>query len=450
MAYPFPVTQDANSISKIDLSFDGLISRYKGYFATLPETRSRSNTSYTMLDAALSGFAVFFMQQPSFLAKQKLLQKKHNKSNAQSLFTIENIPSDNQVRNILDPLSPECLSPLFDDLYNGLYQYGYLEKYKAVNDNLLIAIDGTQYFSSNNIHCKNCSTCEHSNGDITYSHKAITPVIVNSGTSDVISLPPEFIVPQDGCDKQDSEHKAANRWLNKHGHKYKEFAGATILGDDLYSHQPLCEDIHAQGMHFILTCKESTHKTLYEYINGANQVDTVTVNRKVGKKKFVDTYRFINQLPIRDGKDALLVNWCELITLDVSKDKISAKAYISDHTITAENVALIVRDGRARWHIENGCNNVMKKKGYHMEHNFGHGKQHLASFLLCLNLLAFLFHTILQFHDVYYQAIRKELPSRQAFFQSLWTLTTFMLFKSWRHLMEFMADGLELYNIDTG
>ena len=50
--------------------------------------------------------------------------------------------------------------------------------------------------------------------------------------------------------------------------------------------------------------------------------------------------------------------------------------------------------GRARWKIENENNNTLKTAGYHLEHNFGHGKQYLASLLATMNILAFLFHTM--------------------------------------------------------
>jgi hypothetical protein len=37
---------------------------------------------------------------------------------------------------------------------------------------------------------------------------------------------------------------------------------------------------------------------------------------------------------------------------------------------------------------------VLKTKGYHLEHNFGHGKKNLSALLMTFNLLAFLFHTV--------------------------------------------------------
>jgi len=68
-------------------------------------------------------------------------------------------------------------------------------------------------------------------------------------------------------------------------------------------------------------------------------------------------------------------------------------------------VKVIAQAGRARWKIENKNNNTLKRKGYHLEHNFGHAKKYLSSLLLTLNILAFLFHTILEMMDDRYHNI---------------------------------------------
>jgi hypothetical protein len=94
----------------------------------------------------------------------------------------------------------------------------------------------------------------------------------------------------------------------------------------------------------------------------------------------------------RDTPPALMVNWCELtIARDTDGVIIYHNAFITRHPIGASNVAAVVTAGRARWKVENENNNVLKTKGYHLEHNFGHGKQHLSALLLTLNLLAFCF-----------------------------------------------------------
>jgi hypothetical protein len=86
---------------------------------------------------------------------------------------------------------------------------------------------------------------------------------------------------------------------------------------------------------------------------------------------------------------------------------------------------------------------VLKTKGYHVEHNFGHGNQYLASLRLALNLLAFLFHTVLELIDAKYRLLRQELAARQTFFNDVRTLTRYFCFDSWQHLLGFMITQLE-------
>ena len=108
-----------------------------------------------------------------------------------------------------------------------------------------------------------------------------------------------------------------------------------------------------------------------------------------------------------------------------------------------------VAAGRARWKVENENNNVLKTKGYHLEHNFGHGKKYLSSLLLTFNILAFLFHTVLGMMDDKYQLVRDNLPTRQTFFNDIRALTRYLCFDSWDHMLTFMIHGLELDIPDT-
>ena len=210
---------------------------------------------------------------------------------------------------------------------------------------------------------------------------------------------PEFIIPQDGHEKQDCEIAASKRLLMVDGATFKKLH-VTILGDDLYCHQPFCELVLEEGLDFILTCKEPSHLTLYEYVDLLKEdVQTVVVTRYEGKIEYKDTYRFLNNVPLRDEKNALEVNWCELITTRVGDDsgkKLYKNAFATNFVITKKNVKQIVKDGRTRWKIENENNNTLKTKGYNLEHNFGHGEKNLSSLLLALNLVAFLFHTALE------------------------------------------------------
>ena len=154
-------------------------------------------------------------------------------------------------------------------------------------------------------------------------------------------------------------------------------------------------------------------------------------------------------MPLRNGEDALSVNWCELTTTLEDGTIVYKNAFATNHEITKENVEEIIEAGRARWKVENENNNVLKTKGYHLEHNFGHGKKYLASLLLTLNLLAFLFHTVLGMTDEKYRLIRDNLPARKTFFDDIRALTRYICFDSWDELLTFMKRGLEIELIDT-
>lgn len=426
--------------------FDQLVDRFRAILAAFPDKRTGANTQYSMEDIGLSAFAVFFTQSPSFLAHQTAMQKAKGTNNAQTLFHIENIPSDNHVRDMLDPIAPEQLFPVYDMVYESFAEQGILDTFHGVNNTRLIALDGTWYFSSENIHCENCSIIEHKSGPITYYHSAITPVIVGTGKPYAIPLRPEFITPQDGHDKQDCEIAAGKRWLEKNGAFYQN-GNATILGDDLYAHQPFCRRVMLYGYHYVFTCKPDSHTHLYQWVELlAPGKDLHVLNMRVKNKNKWEThaYRYVNTVPLVEGEDALKVNWCEVTITDPKGKQLYHNAVITDWKITDQNVAGIVAAGRARWKIENENNNTLKTKGYHLEHNFGHGKQHLSSLLAAMNILAFLFHSFMTFCDESYRLIRAALPTRKTFFEHIRTLTYYINFSSWAAMMDFMMRGLEI------
>ena len=444
MSFPFRSDYHPSTFNRLVECFRATVERF-------PDERTGENVTYSMADAALAAFSVFFTQSPSFLDAQRNLEVTQGCSNARSLFGMTRTPSDNHIRNLLDPVAPDTVFPVFSSAVDALHESGHLEPYRSINGNLLLAMDGTRYFSSSKIHCKNCNVTEHDNGTVTYSHTVVTPVIVAPGNPRVIPLEPAFVTPQDGHEKQDCENAAAKRWLSEYGARYRVL-GVTVLGDDLYCKQPLCEAFIREGLNFILVCKPDSHKTLYEWVAGlaaTGDVQTLEVNRRVGKHRYTDTYRFVEQVPLRDGEDALDVNWCELTTTRDDGKVVYKNAFATNHRITAANVADIVRDGRARWKVENENNNTLKTKGYHLTHNFGHGQQHLSSLLATFNLLAFLFHTLLDLMDSRYRCIRQFLP-RQRFFNDLRALTCYLCFDSWDALMAFMIEKLELDVPDTG
>ena len=265
--------------------------------------------------------------------------------------------------------------------------------------------------------------------------------LVRPGSAEVIVLEPEFIRPQDGQSKQDCESAAAKRWLWRQAPRFAP-GSVTVLGDDLYCNQPLGQLLVDLGFHFILTCKPDSHPALYEDIAGLARLGAVPqVEERVwtGHGHERRTYRWVADVPLRVEAPALLINWCEITVVDEASGAITYRhAYATDHTVTERMVQSVVRHGRCRWKIENQDINVLKNHGYHLEHNYGHGAQHLSAVLVLLTLVAFLWHTVLQLADEQYQQVRTALAARQALFDDLRALTRYLFFESWQRLMAFM------------
>ena len=279
----------------------------------------------------------------------------------------------------MDGVSPEEIYPAFDELLKLIDEAAILDGFRCVKNSLYLVLDGLQYFSSTQIHCKKCNQ------------------------------------------KKD---------------------------DDLYANQPFCEQILENEMNFLLTCKPLSHKWLYEWVDineKENEVHNFTRTVLSGKKKHLYSYRYTENVPMRDSTDALKVNWLEVLVHNPEGKQLYQNSFITNHILDSDETVLeLASAGRARWKIENENNNTLKTKGYHLEHNFGHGDNNLSETLATLNILSFLFHTLLELCDRRYQLVRKTLPRRDMFFHDIRALTRYFIFDSWNHLMQTMLEGLEL------
>ncbi len=388
-----------------------------------------------------TAFSVFFTQSPSFLQHQRLMKPKKGKDNAQSLFGLEEIPCDNQIRNLLDPIPATTVFPAFKTTYKWLETNRVIEQFKYLDNQILLALDGTEYYSSKKINCPHCNCRKHRNGSITYYHQAVTPVIVSPSKKEVINFPPEFIKKQDGKTKEDCENAAVKRWLLKNPVE-REKNEMTLLGDDLYSRQPICELVLEQGYNFIFVAKPSSHKTLYEWIDFSEKNGEMIIGsiKKYEKgKRIIYRYRYVNNVPLRESEPSLMVNWYEVEILDTAKNKVIYKnSFITNHELNEPNIFPMIVSGRTRWKIENESNNILKNQGYNLEHNFGHGQENLSEILFSLNLLAFLFHNVLDLVNDMYQKVRESLGTRKRFFNDIRALLNYIWFQSWNDLFIFI------------
>jgi len=157
----------------VTLSLGRLLGFLQSAIASMKDPRQASNaTCYSLKDAVLTAFSVFFMQCELFLEHQRQMHSRYGKDNAQTLFGLGQIPTTPQIRNILDEIAVEGLFQVFGWVYHTLHQAGYLKAYHCLGGHLLVTLDRTQYFSSQKIHCAHCSSRTHKNGTTTYFYSA--------------------------------------------------------------------------------------------------------------------------------------------------------------------------------------------------------------------------------------------------------------------------------------
>ena len=414
-----------------------LLSGLKAVCGGFPDSRKGRGGNIEIADFGLSAFSMFFMQSASFLSYQRALEKGHGRSNCQTLFGIGKIPSDNYIRDRLDEADPALLQPCFERLETLLTKPPMRKAFGRLGERILIAWDGTEYFCSQKLGCPHCLTRKRSNGKTESYHCLLAATVVAPGHGKVVPLMPEFIAPQDGAEKQDCERNAVKRWFAKHGARLSPLR-PIFLGDDLFACQPVAGMVIDAGGDFIFTAKESSHKTLYEFIVGA---ELSRHQEKTRRRNTTDTfrYRWIEAVPLRDGKDAMLVNWigCEIVD---AKGRVTySGAWITSLPVSKQNVAEIVACARARWKIENESFNVMKNHGYELEHNFGHGQTFLAMTLAALNLLAFAWHAALDLLEPPWQAAREAAAKRTSFFAHILMLSAYVIFPSWKVFLKAIA-----------
>ena len=415
------------------------LDRLRACFEALPDPRRGRNRRYAMADVAMAALSVFFMQSPSFLAHQRALAEARVRSNAHTLFGLTRIPCDNHIRQLLDGAPTAHFDGQFHDIVEDLQAHGALAPMRRLDGRTLIALDGTEFFRSRKIDCPNCSTRKRNDGDTERFHSMLAATLVAPGHALTLPLPPEFLAPRDGAAKQDCEREAAKRWLQRHGPRCAG-PGPVYLGDDLHACQPVCQAMLDSGGDFLPAAKPGSHPTLYEYLHGI-ELHTRRAASGKGARRRIHRYRWMTDLPIRGTDDAPGVNWLEIQSAKPGGAVTYRGAFVTSLDVNRGNVAELARCARARWKIENETFNVLKQHGYHLEHNFGHGKKTLAGVLVAPDLLAFALHTACELAEDLWQRARQRLGARRRLFEHLRSITAYQVFPTWTDLMTLLATG---------
>ena len=428
---------------------ESLLAAFRQTAASLPDSRHGRNKRYSLPDAASCAFSLFFLQSPSFLHFQRRMQQQTSRSNCQTLFGIESIPCDNQIRNLLDGVAPDSFRNLFPLCLDTLRDEGALEPFLRLGGRLLVALDGIQIHCSDSIRCRQCST-RHVGSDKTeqYFHTMLSASVVADGHSRVLPLMGEFVQPQqdpaagrpelsEQIRKQDCERNAAQRWIPDHSDELRPYR-PVLLGDDLYCCQSVCHTVLDAGADFVFVCKPNSHKRLYELLHDQFMRSTGWLKTR-NRKKQVERHRFrwMNGVAVRDSDDAVEGAWIEY-AIERKGKRTYTNTFFTSLEVTADNVAAIARAGRARWKIENEGFNCLARHGYNLKRNFGHGSDGLANLLATLNLFAFALHAVLDCVCDLWRQCRGRTGTRRAFFEKLRVLTEYFCFPHWTALFETM------------
>ena len=418
------------------LSADALFRLVRSGFDTIADHRG-GDAEISLTDALMAAFAMFSLKSPSLLA----FDKQRAEGNLHSIYGIERVPCDTLMREILDPVSPESLRPVFTSIFRQLQRGKALEELVFLDSHYLVALDGTGYFSSNTLHCASCLHKVHRNGSITYYHQMLGAAIIHPEKREVIPLMPEPIVQQDGTAKNDCERNAAKRFIAKlrQDHPHLKFI---VTEDSLSSNAPHLETLHDYGCHYILGVKEGDHTFLFQQVQAAEQDGRVTYDdrhdRAVG---LMHRCRFVNDVPLNASNTDVRVNFIEY--WEIGQDKVQHFSWVTDLRVSKRNVFHLLRGGRARWKIENETFNTLKNQGYNFEHNYGHGQHNLSVVFAMLMMLAFWVDQTQQRCCALFQAVWSKLGSKRLLWERMRALFYDYVLESMRHLLEALFYGLK-------
>jgi len=369
-----------------DLSADSLFQLLRCRFDHIPDTRT-GEIAFPLGDALMSAFAMFSLKDPSLLAFEE--RRRDPADNFRTIYGIDHVPSDTQMRAILDPLDPANLRPLFRDVFRCLQRGKVLEPFVYFDGHYLLSLDGTTYFSSSKVHCSSCLEKHHRGGGVTYSHQLLGATLVHPDHKEVIPLAPEPIINEDGHAKNDCERNATRRWLH-HFRQEHPHLPVIVVEDGLSSNAPHLRDLREAHVHYLIGVKPGDHAFLFQHLRDADEAGrTQTLTLVDPATNILHHFRWHHNVPLNESNPEELVNVLEYWEIHPNR-KVQYFSWITDLTLTPDNVYAVMRGGRARWKIENETFNTLKNQGYNLEHNYGHGDKNLSVILALLMMLAFL------------------------------------------------------------
>jgi hypothetical protein len=415
---------------------DSLINSVRESFTAIEDYRS-INCSYSLVDTLMGAFSIFHLKDPSLLAfREQFLSRSEN---LKQVYGFKEIPEDSGLRKCLDQFDPTLLRPTFKLLLEQLRSGKILEQKRVLGDYLAISCDGTGYFCSTETNCPHCLTRQLRSGELQYHHQLLACCIVHPEQDTVFPVVAEAIVRQDGNEKNDCERNAAKRLIPE-VRKTLSTDKIIMLLDALYADGPTICSLQEQQCNYIITIKEGFVLLQAKRLEQEGSLQELTWT--IGNARC--TARFADGLILNGQNKDILTNYLFYQETDMKNGKtIYQNAWITDLSIVADQVKNLVSVARARWKIENETFNTLKNQGYHLEHNYGHGKQYLCTVFATLMFLAFLVDQISQFADSYFQKAMAMFKTKKAFWFKILATFDVLPCMSMNAIYRFIAGDLK-------
>ena len=343
------------------LSAPGLLNATRQCFSQLADPLA-SNTKFPLSDCLMSALAMFGLKYPSLLQFDNSQDDQKVRHNLKALYGVEQAPSDTYMRERLDKIDPQALTPAFKACFNEVQRGKMLPAFHFLDDYLLVSNDGTGVFHSTNVHCENCCEKHHRDGHISYYHQIMVAVVVHPSQNVVLPLGLEPIRKQDGHTKNDCERNASKRLLETMRQMHPKLK-IVIVEDALHSNAPHIELLQSLNYRYIIGVKPKDHKWLFDWVEAA-KCKTYTCQYHGVTYEF----RWVNGAPLNESNEHIKVNFLECVETN-AKGKQQKFTWVTDFYITEDTVFQLMKGGRARWKVENETFNTLKNQGYHFEHS---------------------------------------------------------------------------------
>ena len=412
------------------LSASGMFTAVKKNFDKIPDTCS-SRSNITLSDCLMSGLAIFSLKFPSLLQFEHAKEEARIRHNLRTLYQINQAPSDTYLRERLDAIDPVSLRKAFKKIFSLLQRGNALNQFSYIDGHYLLSLDGTGYFQSSKVHCELCCVKRHGNDSISYYHNMLGAALVHPDFKEVIPLPPEPILQQDGHVKNDCEQNASKRMI-EHIRREHPHLKIIMIEDALSATGPHIRLLQQNHIKFIIGCRRSQ-----DYLFTDRQ-DLVTKHEFIDENGTQHLFQFANQVPLNGSHLDIKINVLDYYEID-KKGKKQHFTWVTDLSLTKESVYKIMRGGRARWKIENETFNTLKNQGYHFEHNFGHGNKYLTTVFVYLMMLAFLIDQVQQLCCTLFKAALGFSKSKVRLWEKVRGYFTLYLINSWEQLYDAIA-----------